>query len=164
MERPPVYGSYDELPNEPDARREYLIELFGSHYMWVRNHVTDTIRGRLTEQLSLRGLPSIRRRPYEQLQHFSADSKNAILDLVESSIDSVLQIVLLYFANRGDDLHLPPNHSIRYRLAIQLVDTLANIVAEDIILNDRSAKHFADYFAEWKIMFPATSMQDRGQS
>lgn len=139
----------DSLPDEPKARHEELVDLFGRYVMWLRTWSSSSVR-QLVESSEARGqLGTILRHPYEEAARLSSEDRERAIKLADTAVDGFIELLLRLLAHRGFDFHLGPNHSVRYKLVMEIVDNESGDVVQEEIINRSGKKHFADYWGRW---------------
>ncbi|MHC5537217.1 hypothetical protein ACYOEI_03155 [Singulisphaera rosea] len=140
------------MPIEPVERQKAFVDLLGQHLFSLRNQRLEAIR-RLVESPEARErLGTIHRRPFEGAGILEPEGQQAALDLAQAGVDQFLQDLLGLLQNIGDDVRLGDDHSLRYRLHLEVVclkDAESPVVAEELI-NLGNHRALQSEFGRWR--------------
>ncbi|HYP08468.1 MAG TPA: hypothetical protein VER03_19695 [Bryobacteraceae bacterium] len=152
MTRQPPPGAtldFKRFAADSRQRHEELVDLFGQYIIWMRDWTNKSTR-QLIESADLRQqLGEIVRQPYEEAAKLSEDDRERAIILAESSVEAFIELFLRLFAHQGMDFALGDSHSVRFRLDMEIVDRVTEVVVHQEIINRNGRKHFADYWGRW---------------
>ena len=146
-----VTATFEDLPLDPEARREAFVEFFGQHVFSTRNQRLAAIRGLVESAESRNRLGTIHRRPYEAVRALDPTGQQAAIDLAQNAIDLFIQDLLRLLQNIGPDLRLGEDHALRYRLWLEVIDLADEedpVVADELVNRD-TKRALESYFGRW---------------
>lgn len=151
MKPPSVAGTFEELPLDPEERREAFVEFLGQHLFSLRNQRLAAIR-RLVESAESRNrLGTIRRLPYEAVAALDPSEQQVAIGLAQSAIDLFMQDLLGLLQNIGPDVRLGEAHALRYRLWLEVIELAGedDPVVADALVNRDTKCALESYFGRW---------------
>jgi hypothetical protein len=141
----------DDLPQDPAARHEAFVDIFGQQLFSLRNQRLASIRQLLGSPEMRARLATLQRSPYEAAAVLDPSGQDAALELATTAIDLLIQDLLALLQNIGTDVRLGADHALRYRLyleVIALADEDGAVVADDLV-NRGSNRALESYFGRW---------------
>lgn len=146
---PEIEISYDELPSDPVERHEALVDIFGQYVNWIRDWSVGTTRGLGESEQSRENIRAVNRDRWEKLAQLSNEERTIVYDISEATIDRFVQMLLVMLGNQGVDQQLGNNHSIRFKLDLEICSSETNEVVETETINRGGKKFFGDYWGRW---------------
>ena len=128
---------------------ETLIEVFGEHMFWARNSVLTSIEGLVNSEEKRERLARILREPYERASSLDDDQKKAVMELLQSGIDSFAKELLRIIGNEGLDLRMNEQESIRYRLESEVCNVDTGEVSASQIISRGGTKFLPERWGRW---------------
>jgi hypothetical protein len=149
MRPPSSKSSYETLPEETQARNEAAIDLFGQHLLSLRNQLLDQVR-QTVECEEARGLlPRLKRREYEAVATLAPELREAALELACKSVNLYIQSLLVLLSDVGSSLAFGPNHTLNYRLIMDVKDSRSGTIVDEFTVNRGGRKALVNYHGRW---------------
>lgn len=143
---------FHSLPLDEKERHERFIEMFGKQVFSIRNQVLERVRGLIEAPQSVRDeMGTIYAKEYDGVAGFSADQRDAAMNLARKTVDVFLREILGLLAHNGlsQQLVLGARHAFAFELVMQVLELSELTVIEEHTINKGGQKHFPDYYARW---------------
>lgn len=148
--RPPeIETALTELPSDPAERHEALVDIFGRYMMWMREWAIETTRDLGESEESRSKIPQLRREKWERLSEMTEDERAVVYDISQATMDRFIQMFLVMMGNTGVDQRLGNDHSVRFKLDLEICDVESIEVVESETINRGGKKFFGDYWGRW---------------
>jgi len=139
----------DDLPADPAARHETLVDVFGRYVMWLRDSSMQATRDLGESADSREKVRAVSREPWEELAKLSPDERAVVYDVAQATMDRFMQQLLAMLANQGTDQQLGNHHSVRFKIDLEICDVETAEVVESETINRGGRKYFGDYWGRW---------------
>jgi hypothetical protein len=161
MRHPHFNVSFEELPTDPQARHEVLVDLFGQYLFWVRGEVLSRI-SMLVESEEERGkLGTLFQGVFANVAGLSKTDQETSIQLAQSAIGNFASAFLTMISGQGFDDPIGDNYFFRFKLDIEIcnVDTGKTVAVETI--NRDGEKYFPEYWGRWLNRYGVSQTMDR---
>lgn len=146
---PQVPLEYTDLPHDPKARHEALVDAFGYMLFWLRNQSLRQITSLVTSKAARGQVAKLFRKAYEEAGKLTPDQQQVALKLAGNSVDLFARLMLTMLAGTGTDQRLGTDHAVCFRLQMEIKNLeTGNIVADETI-NRNGKKFFPEYWGRW---------------
>src|SRR5262245_20514156 len=100
---PRITPTYEELPLDPDERREALLSILGQHICWTRDLTIARLRARV-DAYSPEEVPEADNRlVYEEIAGLSREGRALAFKFAGVAVDVFIKFLLALLANTGTD-------------------------------------------------------------
>ncbi len=145
----PARLSWNTLPNTPADCHQALVDLFGQFLMDIRKTVAENSWLRLTDDEKRARMPKLTREVYEKLASLETEQKRDVCDFAKAHGDRMIQQLLFVLTSQGTDIGFGPDHAIRFRLDVEILDRNSGEVVREEPINRGGSKAFYDYWGRW---------------
>ncbi len=149
MQSPTLKITFEDLPDDPDARREALLDCFGQHLFSLRNYLRDSVRFHVESGEARHKMGTIPSRPYAAVAALDANAQEAAFQLADEAIDRYLRLFLMLLQSTGFSWRLGDDHAIRYRLHSEVVSTSDDSISLEALINRDTDRALEMYFGRW---------------
>jgi hypothetical protein len=136
-----------ELPDDPQARHQLLVDVFGQYLFWVRSTSQADKRHLVESEEARSELGRLYRGPFEGVAAMSPKDREGAYDFAQACADGCLIGLLRLLAHQGFDLQLN-DAVLRFKLTLEICDEETGEVIDEEIIN-RGGRHFVDYWGRW---------------
>lgn len=147
---PPIETSLAELPEDPQKRHEFLVDVFGRYVFWAIDKALERSAA-LVDSPELRAkVGRIFREPYTKAaEQLTKEQQLIALGLAKDTVYSFAKELLGVLTAQGTSHLLGESHAIRFRLFLEICEAYdMNVVFEELI-NRGGEKAFFDYWGRW---------------
>lgn len=149
LDFPNVRPRYDELPVDPEERREALLDILGQHICWTRDLALARLRSRVGSH-SAQEEPDVGSRAiFERIANQPEETQQLIFESATLAIHVFVKFLLGMLANIGTDLKQDDTHVIWYRLVAEIYDIPSGEIIEEMTLNRNQLDFLPDYLPKW---------------
>jgi hypothetical protein len=157
---PTVKITFECLPADAKERHEALIDLFGQHVFWMRNHVGEKVEQLLQDPELRKKLGRIPAEPYEQVATLGKEVENKAKALARAAVDQFIREMMSLLMNRGVGTKLGEDHCIKYELNLEIHripkdeefadgEREPDTLVEYDTINIDGRRAFSQYFGTW---------------
>lgn len=151
MKPPQVSITFEDLPSDPKARHEAIVDLFGQYAFWARRQSLETARELVMSKEARERLGKLFQAPFEEVARLDEDGQKAALELAALCLDSFAKSFLIVLSGTGVGNRLGASHAVRFRLVMEICDVENEEIVEEHVVNRDGKKYFPDYWTKWRL-------------
>jgi hypothetical protein len=111
---------FEELPNDPKARHEALVGVFGEHVSLARDTTLERTRALLADPEFRRRIGRVPARAYEAAASSDMRTQQLVEDLLPEILNRFIYELMVIFTSRGNSLRFGDQHAVRYDLHMEI--------------------------------------------
>jgi hypothetical protein len=151
MKYPPsIETSVEDLPNDPKARHQFLVDVFGRYLFWAMDESSNLVKSRVESKEARDQLERARRETYEKAANaLTPEQQGMALALAREAVQILAKQFLAILEAHGISHRLGQEHAIRFRLIMEICETADMKVVFEEVINRGGEKAFASYWGRW---------------
>lgn len=149
MGPPELSTTFEQLPLDPTARHEALVDVFGECLFSARDSVLQSTRSLAESSQARDRLGEVFRAPFQRIGELDSSDREAAYEFAGICVGTFAREILVLLANRGIDVRFGANHAVRFRLDIEICSSDTGEIIETQTINTGGKKFLADYWGRW---------------
>lgn len=146
---PYVPLEFTELPEEPKARHEALVDAFGQMLLSLRNQTLERTNELASSSEAREQIGRLFRGVYDDVAKLAPEEKQVAFKLASTSIDVFGRLFLAMLSGTGTDQRLGTLHSICFRLDMEIKSLESDEIVFVETINREGKKFFPEYWGRW---------------